>query len=69
MSTKELVVQMATVFFASGPHFRGNLLLYFAKIAMALEFSNSPDIHLFKYVKMSKMAKNCIKALLGIKRR
>ena len=70
MSTKELVVQMATAFFPSGPHFRGQFTpLYFAKIATALEFSNSPDFYLFKYVNNVKMAKKCIKALLGIKRR
>jgi len=38
----------------------------FAKIATVLAFSNSPNFHFSKYV---KMAKNCIKALLEIKRR
>ena len=70
MSTKELVVQMLTAFFHSGPHFRGQFTpLYFAKIATVLAFSNSPDFYLSKYVKNVKMAKKCIKALLGIKRR
>ena len=59
MSTKELVVQMATAFFPSGPHFRGKFTpLYYAKIAMALAFSNSPDFYLSKYVKISKWPKS-----------
>ena len=59
MSTKELVVQMATAFFPLGPHFRGLFTpLYFAKIATALAFSNSPDFYLSKYVKMSKWPKS-----------
>ena len=61
MSTKELVVQMATAFFPSGPHFWGQFTpLYFAKIATALAFSNrpSPDFYLSKYAKMSKWRKS-----------
>ena len=59
MSTKELVAQMATAFFPSGPHFRGQFTpLYFAKIATALAFSNSTDFYLSKYVKMSKWPKS-----------
>jgi len=58
MSTKELVVEMATAFLPSGPHFRGQFTpLYFAKIATAIAFSNSPDFYLSKYVKMSKWPK------------
>ena len=47
LSTKELVVQMATAFIAPVPLFRGggNYSLYFAKTVMALAFSNSPDFH------------------------
>ena len=59
MSTKELVVQMATAFFRSGPHIRGQFTpLYFAKIVTALAFSDSPDFYLSKYVKMSKCPKS-----------
>jgi len=59
MSTKELVVQMNDhcIFRSSSTFLGGNNSLYFAKIAMALAFSNSPDFHFSKYVKMSKWSK------------
>jgi len=44
--------------FCSGSTFLGgNYSLYFAKIATAFAFSNSPDFHFSKYVKMSKWPK------------
>ena len=61
MSTKELVVQMATAFFASLPLFRGNYSLYFAKIATAIAFLNSPHFYFSKYVK----CQNCQKLHKG----
>ena len=42
------------VFRSSSTFLGGNYSLYFVKIATALAFSNSPDFHFFKYVKMSK---------------
>jgi len=52
LSMKELVVQMATAFFAPVPLLGGNYSLYFVKITMAHAFSNSLDFHFSKYVKM-----------------
>jgi len=58
LSTKELVVKMATAFFASVPLFiGGNYSLYFEKMTTAHAFSNSLDFHFSKYVKMSKWPK------------
>ena len=45
------------VFGSSSTFLGGNNSLYFAKIATALAFSNSPDFHFSKYVKMSKWSK------------
>jgi len=42
----------------SSTYLGGNNSLYFAQIATALAFSNSPDFHFSKYVKMSKWSKN-----------
>jgi len=54
LSTKELVVYMATTFFAPVPLFLGgNYSLYFVNITTA-HASNSLDFHFSKYVKMSK---------------
>ena len=55
MSTKELVVQMATAFFPSGPHFRGQ---FTPLILLKFPRSNSPDFYLSNYVKMSKWPKS-----------
>ena len=57
LSTKELVVQMTTAFFAPVPLFGGQLLPLFCKNSTALAFLNSPEFHFSKYVKMSKWPK------------
>jgi len=42
------------VFLSSFNCLGGNNSLYFAKIVTGLALSNSPDFHIFKYIKMSK---------------
>jgi len=67
LSTKKLSDDHC-VFRSSSSFLGGNYSLCFAKFTTTLAFSNSTDFHFSKYVKY-QMAKNCIKALLEIKRR